>query len=131
MSGWGWRRVAPAANGAPWPSARVSHTATYNARDGRAYVFGGSGDGSSATLSNDLWAFDAGGGKPGTASWARVRTTGAAPSPRWIATAAFVGGGATLVVVGGQSGGTFVNDAYALDLASGAWTRLEAATGAI
>jgi hypothetical protein len=114
----------------PAPDARARHAMALDAARNRALLFGGrsrAGSSGDYTLYNDVWAFDF-----AAQTWSRLDVTGTPPSPRYNTAIAVVG--KDLYVFGGStspSGLTFVpqNDAYALDVTTGAW-RPVSATGA-
>jgi hypothetical protein len=117
----GWTEVSAMGG----PSARARHAMALDANRSRALLFGGRtrvGSSGPYTLFNDLWAFDF-----TTKAWTELPTTGSGPSAR--ANSAMAVAGDRLLVFGGStdtSGLTFTptNDTYALELTTGAWTKL-------
>jgi hypothetical protein len=90
-------------------------------------VFGGlSGDPfASAPRLSDVWAFDL-----GSDTWEELATTGTGPGRKAEAAVGYDAANDRFVVSGGEPGGlNGTNDLHALDLASGAWTALDGASG--
>lgn len=117
-----WARVATDAA----PSARGRQAMALDGANNRAVLFGGrsSTGGATYTTYADVWTFDFAGG-----TWARVETSGAAPSSRANAAAVVDARAHALVVFGGNTstdGASFApqNDTWSLDLDSGAWKRI-------
>jgi hypothetical protein len=111
------------------PGARARHVM---ATDGdRAIMFGGrtrTGDTGPYKLFNDVWSFDF-----KNEAWSPIVTSGAAPAARHNAAGAIDRKRGRLIVFGGStstSGTAFtpLDDTYALDLKTGAWTALSSAT---
>lgn len=103
------------------PAAREDHTWTVDAAGRTAYLFGGR---AGSTVFDDLWAFDM-----ESDTWSEVTIPGPRPPARFGHEAAWVDG-IGLVVVFGQSGGSFFNDLWAFDPGAGAWQALPA-SGAV
>ena len=85
-----WTTVIP--NGAAGsPSARVSHTAVYDAANSRMIVFGGcTPTGNFCTAyDNDVWVLTNANGVSGKPTWVQLAPTGSLPSPRWGHAAAY------------------------------------------
>jgi len=122
----GWTKIE-----SPGPSARSRHAVALDPASNRALLFGGrfrAGSSGAYTLYNDVWSFDF-----PTKTWTEVATTGTPPSKRSNTAAAVVNG--KLVVYGGNSstsGLTFtpLADAFVLDLATNAWSKLDPAGAA-
>jgi N-acetylneuraminic acid mutarotase len=114
------------------PPARARHAMATDYANDRAILFGGrtrTGATGAYTLFNDVWTFDF-----KTSAWAQVTTSGTAPTPRSNAAIVVDASANRLIVFGGNTstdGLTFTPqaDTYALDLASGAWSRI-ASSGA-
>jgi hypothetical protein len=99
------------------PSGRWGHSATYDAVQDRMVVFGGYG----GSLLNDAWSLSL----SGTPGWAHLAPAGAPPSARCYHSAILDPLRRRLVVFGGSSSGTGLNDAWGLSLAdTAAWTLL-------
>jgi hypothetical protein len=94
--------------------------------DGTAYLYGGTTlDAAGAgNVANDLWLFDGRGDGP---AFARVATTGAAP-PRYCGCLGWAAATRTLVMIGGRNPDEAPAETWALDAASGAWSRLAVPT---
>jgi hypothetical protein len=106
------------------PSGRANASAVYDATADELVIYGGntSRDGLRYTPQGDVWALNL-----GTGAWRRVATSGMAPRPRLFHAAAirerqmlvFGGGGADALT------GSFYNEAFALDLATGTWSAVQ------
>ncbi len=104
------------------PGTRARHAMATDAAGNRALLFGGrtrAGASGAYTVLGDVWAFDF-----ASRTWSELATTGAAPSPRYNAGVAVLGG--KLYVFGGSTDTTGLNfepqdDLYALDLQTLAW----------
>ncbi|MCA9610058.1 MAG: hypothetical protein KC619_30890 [Myxococcales bacterium] len=114
-----WERLSPSGG----PGLLVRHATVLDTMRDRMLVFGGRS--SSSSYSNAVWAFDL-----ATDTWSEVATTGDTPAPVAEAIATYDAPRDRLVVFGGDPGG-FVGSAgmYALDLATNAWTQLDATGG--
>ncbi len=109
-----WIQLAP--TGGP-PSARIGHTAVYDAIGQRMIVFGGN-DGFTAL--NDVWALSL----SGAPAWSLLTTTGTPPPAREYHSAVYDADNRRMVVFGGTVDFNFVDDVWALDLSTLAWTEL-------
>jgi hypothetical protein len=110
----------------PGPGPRSRVASTVDTTRGRMLVFGGRNQTGFGMYENyaDVWAFDF-----ATQTWSEVTTTGTGPSPRSTAAIAYDEARDRLIVMGGNSSTsgltlTGTNDAFALDLATGAWSSL-------
>jgi hypothetical protein len=104
-----WSNLA--AEGSP-PSARMGHSAVYDADGDRMIVFGGTRDNS--TGSNEVWALNLAGDMP---TWEQLEPTGEAPTGRYEHAAVYVPGRQWMIVYGGtRNGSSELADATALDL---------------
>jgi hypothetical protein len=95
----------------------------YSAASNRIFIFGGrDGD----TLYNDAWALDL-----ATTTWRELGAGSAEQPPARFGTVLMVSEPTqTMYVATGQgAGGIFLNDVWALDLASDSWTDLSASAG--
>lgn len=112
-----WEPVASSADMPP-PPARYGFTMVPHATG--AYMFGGE---RSSYAFNDVWRFDW-----GQKAWSFVPPkSNTAPQPRFDHSAAVSGD--TMWVYGGRTGaGEVLSDVWALDLPTGAWTRLAETT---
>jgi hypothetical protein len=108
-----WAHLAP--GGTP-PAARFNCSAVYDAARRRMVIFGGT-DGSSNL--NDAWALPL----TGSLAWTQLATTGTPPSARENHVAVYDAANDRMVVSGGWSGSP-LNDAWALDCSTLAWTQL-------
>lgn len=114
-----WREVETTGDA---PTARANAAAVVDAAGAALWIFGGSTstDGASFSPRNDTWRLDL-----ETRAWSRV-TAASAPSARLFHAMTAVG--SDLVVVGGGGAnaftGPFNRDAWRLDTAAGAWSRL-------
>ena len=110
-----WTAVKPAT---PGPDARSGHTWTVDPSSAVAYVFGGRGG---AGAFGDVWAYDL------TADrWAPLTPSGEAPPPRFEHGAAWVDG-LGLVVFGGRTESSVLDDLWAYDPGANAWRAIDAA----
>jgi len=103
---------APTASGTP-PPARYGHTAVYEYAAQRMLVFGGFG--ASGPL-NDVWGLNTSGG---TFSWSQITPVGTPPSVRSGQASVYadqVSSNRRMVIFGGVSGNTFLNDTWVLKL---------------
>jgi len=111
-----WTRLSP--SGTP-PSVRGGHSAIYDPVRDRMVVFGGV-DASNSQL-NDVWALSL----VGTPAWTQLSPSGTPPSARDGHSAIYDPVRDRMVVFGGYSSFSFLNDVWALSLAgTPAWTRL-------
>jgi len=108
------------------PSARGRQATALDPTTNRAVFFGGrySTGGETYTTYADVWTFDFASG-----AWSQVQTSGKGPSGRANSAAVVDAAGNRLVVFAGNTstdGNTFVpvNDTWAMDLSSGAWTQI-------
>lgn len=109
-----WSQLAP--SGTP-PSARLYHSAVYDAVNQRMVVFGG---GSAMMSLNDVWALSL----AGAPAWSQLSPTGTPPPPLWQQSAALDRNANRLIVFGGHAGGSR-NNVHALTLTgSPVWTEL-------
>jgi hypothetical protein len=108
-----WRRVITAGRE---PSARRGHTAIHDAPRNRMLVFGGAG----SVLQNDVWALSIG----AAPQWTRLEC-GPGPEARTEHSAIYDSKNNRLVIFGGRSDSTYLNDVWALSLTgTPAWTEL-------
>ena len=99
------------------PSARLQHSAIYDPVRDRMLVFGGS-DG---TFRNDVWALSL----SGTPTWILLTPSGTPPAPRVDHTAIYDPVRDRMIVFGGASSSTLLNDVWALSLSgTPAWTSI-------
>lgn len=107
------------------PSARSNSCLGYQRQTKKLWVFGGnsSTSGLQFTPLADLWSYDV-----NSAQWAKVSTTGKAPSARLFHSCAVSDDGKVLVVYGGGGvnafQGPFYGDTFVLDLQSMAWSAI-------
>jgi hypothetical protein len=116
-----WTKVASSG-----PSPRGRQAMALDPTANRAVLFGGrfSSGGETYTTYADVWTFDF-----ATSTWSQAQTSGTAPSGRANSTAVVDAAANRLVVFGGNTStdGTTLtpqNDTWALDLGTGAWTRI-------
>jgi hypothetical protein len=120
-----WTMLHDGSGTAPGP--RFSPAMAFDADSGTLYVAAGglNANALSPNPAGDLWAFDG-------ASWTEIPTSGDAPSTRLFEAWGHDPTRGRLVAFGGQVGDFFspaFADLYALDLATGEWTQLDAGTG--
>ena len=110
-----WTQLHP--SGIP-PSARLEHTAIYDAGNDRMVVFGGS---TVQAYLNDVWALTL----AGDPAWTRLTPTGEQPDVRAGHSAIYDAGRDRMVVFGGVNSLVYLGDVWALSLAGDpVWTRL-------
>lgn len=116
-----WREITPVSG--PSPPARALASAILDSQGRRMVVFGGQG---ASGLLNDVWAFDL-----AAHTWTDLTpASGAAPDPRFTPVSVYDPVGHRMITWSGQkSGGAFLNDVWAFDLAAGAWTQLTPSGG--
>lgn len=120
-----WERLTPSGG----PGIRARHGMTVDTMRNRAILYGGrlrAGFGAYTNF-NDVWAFDL-----GTDTWEEIATTGEPPTPASTPVVAYDEINDRLIVFGGnvsEEGLTLTgtDELHALDLATGAWTRIDAA----
>lgn len=112
------------------PGLRARHGMVTSADGASAYLFGGrvTAGGGNYTNFADVWQLDF-----ATLTWTEIATTGTGPDPRSHAAVAHDAARNRLVIFGGNtstSGLSIVgtDDTWALDLTSGAWTRIAEAS---
>ena len=106
-----WTNMTPASN----PPARSYHAMAYDSQSDRVILFGGSGMGGSR---DDTWAYDF-----DTNTWMQMNPV-SKPSPRYAHAIAYDAQSDRVILFGGQSGISFVNDTWAYDLNTDTWTNL-------
>ncbi len=106
-----------------FPGVRHSHSAVWDAENGRMIVFGGVFE---SGVSNDLWAFT-----PETGQWLLLEPTGNPPTPRSGHTAVLDPPSGRMYVFGGHEyTGDYLNDTHYYDTQSNSWQEM-AVTGSI
>jgi hypothetical protein len=109
-----WAQLTP--SGTP-PSTRGGHSAIYDPVRDRMVVFGGYGSG----YLNDVWVLSL----AGTPVWTQLTPSGTPPGARDAHSAIYDPVRDRMVVFGGSSSGSGLNDVWALSLAgTPAWTQL-------
>ena len=107
----------------PWPPARVSHTAVYDGVRDRMLVFGGGTSLLGGGAKNDLWEL-----RFGTNEWSEIVATGTPPAPRRGAAAVLDPKRDRMLVFGGGTNTSLINDVWALSLdGMPTWTQLSTA----
>ena len=110
----GWTNLSPA--GVP-PLARVGQSMVCDSSTSRVILFGGQL--ADLTCVNDTWVYD-----PAANSWTKLTPTGTLPTARENHSMVYDLGTHRVVMFGGDSGGSYLNDAYAYDPAGNGWTGL-------
>ncbi len=102
-----------------WPSDRSGHAAVRDAANGRMIVFGGETN----PFLNDTWSLDLSGGGGG---WTELAPAGTLPPTRTLHSAIYDDPNGRMIVFGGQSDGTWLDDVWTIDLTAGAetWTKI-------
>jgi uncharacterized repeat protein (TIGR01451 family) len=122
-----WRELTPAA---PSPVGRTSHTAEYDYTNNRLIIFGGNTGGGVQT--NDVWVLTCANGLPVdcTPAWSQLNPTGTPPSARSGHLSLYDQATNRMMIFGGSSGATVLNDMWVLRCANGlgctpAWSQLD------
>ncbi len=113
-----WTELTP--SGAP-PSPRRWHTAIYDHNNQRMIVFGGSSGGD---VLAETWALDL--STPGAEAWTELDLGISIPSPRAQHSAVYDQPNQRMILFGGFTAGTPLNDVWELDLTLGGevWTQM-------
>lgn len=102
----------------PLPPGRVSHTAEYDYTNNRLIIFGGNTG--SGQVANDVWVLtNANGLGEGAPAWTRLTPTGALPSTRSGHVSLYDQATNRMMIFGGISGLTLLNDIWVLTCANG------------
>jgi hypothetical protein len=116
-----WTQLAP--TGGP-PSARILHTAVYDAASNRMIVFGGSTN--TVFAVNDVWVLSNANGLGGTPTWTQLTPSGTPPAGRNSHSAVLDPISNRMTVFGGITSTGLTNDVWVLSNANGigtpAWT---------
>ena len=109
------------------PSARALMGSAYDSTSNTLMVFGGWGCGK--TYLNDVWILTNANDLATTPIWTQLTPAGTGPSPRESSTAIYDPNSNTLVIYGGDAGGTPFGDLWVLSSANGkggtpTWTEL-------
>ena len=111
-----WTALAP--SGTP-PPGRAYYAAIYDWRRDRELVFGGNSSG--AIRLNDLWELSFSGGP----TWTQIFPAGSAPEPRAAHSAIFDTERDRMIVFGGVTTSSLLNDVWQLDLSgTPMWTQI-------
>jgi hypothetical protein len=118
-----WTQLSPTGSA---PTTRYAYTAVYDAVNNRMTIFGGISGG---TNLNDVWVLSNANGLGGTPAWTQLTPTGSAPTTRWAPTAVYGNTNNRMIIFGGISGGSYLNDVWVLSTANGlggtpAWIQL-------
>ncbi len=118
-----WVQLSP--TGAP-PTPRTSDSAVYDPTNNRMIVFGGW---TGSTRLNDVWVLTEANGLNGTPSWIQLTPSGTAPPARCVHSAVYDATNNRMIIFGGFSGTSNLNDVWVLSNANGlggtpAWTQL-------
>lgn len=115
-----WAALVPTG---PGPQARFAHVAAYDPHGDRMIVFGGWGGTTSDVALNDTWALALG----GSPAWTQLHPSGAPPSARFSAAAAWDATHGRLLVHGGYAftAASVQDDVWELDTSGApAWREL-------
>jgi N-acetylneuraminic acid mutarotase len=97
--------------------------AIFDPLNGRVLLFGGEDWAPSiSTKTNDTWAYD-----PETNSWEELRPAGKLPSARADHAMAYDVANDRIILFGGYDGSSCLDDTWAYDPSTNAWTELEPA----
>jgi hypothetical protein len=120
-----WLTVSP--SGTP-PAPRALHASIYDSVTNTLIIFGGFN--CKTTYYNDVWILKNANAVTGTPSWTQLAPTGTAPSNRESSSAVYDSAANTLIVFGGDAGGSaYDGDTWLLSNANGTggtpkWTKL-------
>jgi N-acetylneuraminic acid mutarotase len=110
-----WINLEPSG---PAPSARFGEALLYLSTTGKVFMFGGAAD--EARPLNDTWTYD-----PGRNRWVDLKPSGDTPPARWAMGAAYDPAADKVIIFGGMGAdGNLLNDTWAYDVTSNAWTEL-------
>ena len=101
------------------PTARYAHTAVYDAAGNNMIMFDGNICPSSCGSVNDVWVLSHANGSGGTPTWTLLTTSSGPPTARYLHTAVYDAAGNNLIVFGGYSGFSNLNDVWVLSHANG------------
>ena len=118
LDGPAWEQVQPEGR---LPPARSGHNAVFDAGEQQMVIFGGQGG---EAFFNDLWAFTS-----QDNAWTEVTAAGPIPAARQGAGAALDTEAGRLYVTHGLAVQGYLDDTWALDLASATWVDLSPPTG--
>lgn len=112
------------------PAGRTRHASVYDSTTNSLIIFGGFNCKSS--YFNDVWVLSNANDVAGTPTWTQLTPTGTAPTPRQSSSAVYDPTTNSLIVFGGDAGGTPFGDLWVLSHANGsggtpAWTQITAA----
>jgi Galactose oxidase, central domain len=110
-----WTKLDPAGD---LPAARAGHAMVYEPNSGKVILFGGW----DATDFNDTWAYD-----PANNAWTDLDPAGDVPPGRHDHAMAYDAGTGKVILFGGMLASTYteLNDTWAYDPATNAWTNLD------
>jgi hypothetical protein len=119
-----WTQLFPTGSA---PTTRELHTAVYDPTSNRMIVFGGYNNVKGAL--NDLWVLSHANGLGGAPAWTNYSPAGTPPSARYAHTAIYDTTSNQMIIYGGYSGSTYLNDVWVLSYANGlggtpTWTKL-------
>jgi N-acetylneuraminic acid mutarotase len=118
-----WIKLSP--SGA-LPSVRGGHSMVYDSAANKVIMFGGLEERSITRVPlNDTWAYD-----PTANTWTNLSPAGALPSARAYPSMVYTPATNKVIMFGGTSNGTFLNDTRAYDPTANTWTNLNP-TGAL
>jgi hypothetical protein len=110
-----WSQLAPTGT---LPSPRIMHSAVYDPNTNSMIVYGGQN--CSSTTFSDVWVLSHANGLGGTPAWTQLSPSGGGPGARALGPSAiYDSANNKLVVFGGSSGGTVMNDVWVLSNANG------------
>ena len=117
-----WVHVMPTGT---LPSARLKHTGVYDSANNRMIMFGGM---CGTTYQKDVWVLS-NANNSATPAWTKLTPTGTGPSGREAPSAIYNPTSNTMLVFGGDAGGSPFGDLWSLSHANGlggtsAWTQL-------
>lgn len=121
-----WASITPSGTA---PAGRTRHASVYDSTTNSLILFGGFD--CQAGYFNDVWVLSDANGVGATPTWTQLMPAGIAPTPRQSSSAVYDPTTNSLIVFGGDAGGTPGSDIWVLSNANGsggtaAWTQLTA-----
>ena len=117
-----WINLTPASG--PKPLKRCLHEMAYDASSDRVIMFGGCSSPFGPCPQGDIWAFDL-----KSNSWKELAPAGTKPSARSNPSVAYDATAKKILLFGGSTANGASAEAWSYDLASNAWTKMQATNG--
>ncbi len=112
-----WTELSPSGT---LPLARNTRSLVLDPSSGHLILFGGSSSDSASGDLNDTWAYD-----PVANTWTNLNPPDPLPAARWGTSMVYVPSIGRLMLFGGASGNTDLNDTWAYDPVANTWTDLK------